>query len=842
MKNFLKRLTFTMPLIALGLIVFFACQDRVAAPSYNSTISGVIEDPQSYGVPNAIIIASDMTSKILSTDTTDEDGNYSLSNLPENFEAVNILITSPDFKPLASKLSTISKGKDSKKLPIQLMGQDTCSGKLKVTVLDKTTNEPVSGVEVRINREKTVIRKANTNNQGVVIFENMCAGGLWARIAKTGYRVIEQNFTQSGTDTTKLNFQFEIIPVDTCCKGVVTVTIKDSATGLPINGATIRLFKNGIRVGDDRKTNDNGVYIFTGMCPGDYQISYFKDSYTGAEYNFTLHCNDTVSYTRYLNHLCCNGKVRINVKDDQGNNLDVAAVSILKNNVVIVTQYTAMGFVVFRELCEGSYTFKISKQGYLPNPYTIIFPVSCNDSLTKDVQLNSIPDSCCKGTYTLTLLDSSNNNIPVPAAKVRFWSGDKYTEYITDGNGKVVITNICSGPYTVSYFKEGWTGGEYKIEFKCSETKMESKYMKENCCDGTIKINVKNDKTQDPLNGATVRIYLNGKLLTTLIVEGGFVKFTGLCAGTYSLSITKDGFKGIEFPQVIKCHDAIELSKALLPDTACCNGVVSVLPVDSTTRQALTGAKVQIRKNGTVLTTLTVENGNPVIFRGLCEGTYNFVLSFNDKYYTTDNLNVTIKCNDEFSLTKGLLPVPAKDTCCRNVIKIGVTDTSNGNAIQNALIRLFKGGTQVNSKYTGDNGYVTFGELCAGTYSISANKDGYNGKELGQLVVTCTDTLVRNLALKAKVTDTCKTAVIRVQAKDTSDNSFIVGATVQIRKNGVVIASGTTNSEGWFAADGLAGLSTYSVRITKDGYVAVEKSFTFTNDCGTKSETAWMHK
>ncbi len=68
-----------------------------------------------------------------------------------------------------------------------------CTGVLTVTVTD-SSSAPIEGATVKVWRNGAVLRTAQTNAQGVAIFDGLCKGDYGASVLKTGYATREFQF------------------------------------------------------------------------------------------------------------------------------------------------------------------------------------------------------------------------------------------------------------------------------------------------------------------------------------------------------------------------------------------------------------------------------------------------------------------------------------------------------------------------------------------------------------------------------------------------------------------------------------------------------------------------
>jgi hypothetical protein len=777
-------------------------------------------------VPNAIIEAINNGTAIqglLGSDTTDEDGKFTLNGMPEDISNIDLKITHDDFKQVQSKASNFIGENDRKNVPIKLLHDDSCCGQVTINTYKHLDSTILSGVEVRLSRGDKLIRKAHTNDQGILVFEHVCEGNYWLRLAKEGYKVIEKAFELNDCDTLDLSFYLlSNDEHDSCCNGVINLTVIDSATQLPLPQTIVRLWKGDHKL-SEYKTNDNGMVIFTGICEGEYQLSIFKYKYQGQEFEFGVGCDDTVDFTRYLkptDDSCCHGILRVFPKDKLNDQpLNGATVKLWKSGQLIMEKKVENGFAEFAELCEGEYGVDVIKEGYQSIEFGIA--IECNETkeVTKLMQSKASLDSCCKGVIEIVVKDSMNN-APLPMTLVKLWkSGQKISEYKTNEEGLVVFREICEGEYGISIYKEGYLTQEFSFSIECNDTVRFEKLMVLNTepCQSQIKIYVKDKKNEQHLNGATVKMWKGDDYKGHKIVENGFVLFTELCAGKYSFDITKDGYKHQEFAVEIDGNEVKEFTKLLESEhDSCCNGAIFFNAKDSATGLPIPNVSVSLWKGNQKLNLYKTDDEGNVIFRLICPGEYG--ISYSHELYKGNEFSFTMECDDTVYFNKLLV---MKDTCCKGIIKVYPKDKDNNESLNGASVKLYLNGTLLYHKSV-QEGLAKFVELCEGTYHLTITKEHYEGVEF-DVTMTCNKTIEETKLLQRTQEDSCCQGQIHVFPKDKDTHEPLNGATVKLWYGDTYIGAKTV--EGGYAKFMELCKGNYSIMIIKEGYQTIEYSF-----------------
>jgi len=556
------KITITIFLASiLSLLFFNSCSDSTTEPQNNLTVTGIIEDINGTPLGNALIEATDSQNEIIDSDITDDEGTFLLENLPSAFSTVNIKISKDGFITFQDKLSNLTNTKE-KKIKAQLLDDDSCCGVIAITVKNKSDSSLVNEAEVRLNIGKTVFEKVYTNDNGIVIFDSLCPDEYWVRIAKEGFKVIEEEISVEDCDTLDYTFWLQSNEEqDTCCDGILYVIPRDSETNEIISGATIKLWKGEKMiekaiVGDEYAVIDN-------ICEGTYWVDIIHEQYENIEFEIEFDCNETKEIERDLEPLvCCDGVLKILVKDSETEeSLNGSIVKLWKGGDMIQKKTVENGYVRFTNLCEGAYGVDILNEEY--SNIEFLIELDCDDTLEVTKFLE--PQECCHGRVYIIPKDSETEEV-INGAKVRLWQGGTKIREVIVKNGYAVLEEICEGNYGVSILHEEYENIEFELEVGCDDTLEVVRTMDPDCCNGLVKVFVKDSETEENLIGASVSLRQNGDTIETLTVQEGRVIFDGVCEGDYEIAITKEGYAGQEFDFEIGCNKVKEFVKLLEQD------------------------------------------------------------------------------------------------------------------------------------------------------------------------------------------------------------------------------------------------------------------------------------
>lgn len=347
---------------------------------------------------------------------------------------------------------------------------DSCYGAFNILVKDNSNGNPIAGAEVKLTKEGWDGAKKYTDDNGKTSFGQLLPGKYFVRIAKDGYQVIETYFYIEKCDT--VNWEKKLIKSeqkDTCCAGKIIVYPKDESSKTIINGAVVKLWKNGQLI-KTLTISENQPAKFLELCEGKYGISVTATNYKGKETDITLGCNKAEEVVLYLSKnqqdTCCNNKLIVYVKDDQsGQALKNAKVRIWNGRQQLTYKVSDdNGMVVFEELCKGTYGVDIIREGYQSIEFQ--FEVNCND--TKEITKTLKANEPCNTAGLKFFVKDYENGTPISGATVVIKAnGQVVAEGTTNSEGYYIKENL-SAPvlYSITISKDGYITQTFEIKLK----------------------------------------------------------------------------------------------------------------------------------------------------------------------------------------------------------------------------------------------------------------------------------------------------------------------------------------------------------------------------------------
>nr|MDA3842773.1 hypothetical protein [Candidatus Kapabacteria bacterium] len=372
------------------LVLIVACTESTTEPVFENTVAGILTDTYGMAVPGAFIEASMKTTNlkganianVFATDTTDENGRFDLSDLPDDLTQIAIRISHPDFDEVLTDLETLRSDNDKSNIQVVMNQKDECVGKIELTITDKNET-PLSGVEVKLRRNGELVRYSETNSEGVLLFENVCPGEYGLRIFNDGYSVIEKGINVPENDSTLIKLPITLSAVgepDSCCDGKIYLIIKDEVTKEILEGAHVTIWKNGDKL--DIKISEGEFVLFENLCEGTYAFDIVLEGYKHIEFSIEIGCNETKEVVKYLKgeadqDTCCNGKIYVIPRDAETEELlKGAMVNIFKDGQKIGSKIVEEGYVLFEDLCPGKYNLNIIMEHYKGPEFSV--ELECN--------------------------------------------------------------------------------------------------------------------------------------------------------------------------------------------------------------------------------------------------------------------------------------------------------------------------------------------------------------------------------------------------------------------------------------------------------------------------------
>ena len=253
-----------------------------------------------------------------------------------------------------------------------------CHGRITLTMYDSATGHALDGGSASLYGNDQLIQTKHLSTTGTV-WDGLCPGHYHVVVSKDGYNpktIALDTLGCNGTDTVHGTLAPETTshPSDTCCHGVVELTVDDSTTHTGLSGATVVLTNRTLGTSQTRTTSDGSVR-FDGLCPGNYLCQITKDGYTTSTFDFLESCNEGQPFTKSLlsnatSHTCDTASITVRIQDSIHRDTYLSGVLVRVrmdgHPGIVDSGYTTDGgyFTAMGLTSPATYILTFSKDGY----------------------------------------------------------------------------------------------------------------------------------------------------------------------------------------------------------------------------------------------------------------------------------------------------------------------------------------------------------------------------------------------------------------------------------------------------------------------------------------------
>lgn len=583
------------------------------------------------------------------------------------------------------------------------------TGSLTIRKVD-TENKPLEGANIEVIRKATNKTVANfeTTTEDYLI-DNLLPGEYEIKelSAPNGY-YIDNESTNVIINDSNLNVTKEI----TNSKYIVRIAKMTYHQGGFISGAVLNIVNSNNEVVETITTTDGYTFLDTSkLSEGTYKVievtapdGYFVNT-EGEEFTIDKnHTNINVVFYDEVN------EVIIDKKDEENNFVSGAVLRLIRvSDGKVIDEWTSTneGHSVY-SLSKGEYkVIEVTPpSGYSLNTSEVTFEVTGKETEAKTVTFYNSDNQ-----VIINKVDEEGN--PLSGAKLRVTNsnGDLIEEFTTTKEAHT-LNKLSNGTY---YVEEIEAPSGYQLN-----TEREIFTVDENTT--SIQVTMENVKTRmylakvdeygECIPGATLRLLDSNKEEIETFVSGEMPYFIdGLDYGTYYLEEVKapDGYiKNNEQVKINYTRDNASGTFSLVNR----RGSLTIEKIDSETREAVSGATLEIRKGNEVVKTITTTN-TPTVINDIGEGTYKVVEINTPLGY--------IKSNKEYEVTIDSKTPNATVTIENKpiIVNLGKIDASTKKNIAGATMKLERlDGVMEPITFVSGNSPYQVRNLVPGLYSL----------------------------------------------------------------------------------------------------------------------------
>ena len=341
---------------------------------------------------------------------------------------------------------------------------------------------------------------------------------------------------------------------------------------------------------------------------------------------------------------------------------------------------------------------------------------------------------------------------------------------------------------------------------------------------GKANITILDGANSEPLKNSVVNLYRNNTLISSAVTNSaGKAIFNNVEVGIsdYRVSAEKEGYVAKPWNALSVLSTAgSTVSNTVYLNSNKYTGKADITILNGANSAPLNGVKVTLYKGGTLVTTSTTGSDGVATFSNI-ENVENYNVKIEkDGFGTKEGMNLgkISAVGSPFTYTNTFYMGEAKG-------KATITVKDNENAVlSGAKVTLYNGSTTYGSANTNASGVVVLDNLQSNiNYSVKVEKSGYATETSVLGTIT---TSGQELSKTVNLTPFTGSNIITVK---NPDGSVLSGAKVTLFENGTQISdsyfensTGITDASGKVKAEGLKSNKTYTISVSKDGYVTQE--------------------
>ncbi|MEI2325688.1 carboxypeptidase regulatory-like domain-containing protein [Priestia megaterium] len=711
---------------------------------------------------------------VVANSATDGNGLFTIPNLAPG--TYTVIATLPNFGTSAASVEVITNSSSTVKLALT-----PNPGAVQGVVTNAASGAPLPNTFVRvINNNGVIVAVMQTDPNGQYRVQNLEPGTYTMIVINSSFQRQTIGFIVAAGQTNIINVPLEVNP------GAVVGTITSAQTGIPLAGATVQLFLSQSLIPvANTVADENGVYHFNGLEPGDYIVTANSTSFARGVLGATVlpNAQTTANISLQPNPVSVSGTIT----DQNGNPLSNATIRVLdENETVLGTGVSGLdGAYTVGGLPPGTYGIIATKTGFstITSGLTLV-PGEIQTGVNFILVANS-------GTLTGVVTDSSTGTpLPGVTITIRNILGLVVATAFTNVDGRYTIQNLAPGEYNVSFFENGFGNFVLGAQITTNITTVLNTALSPLV--GTIQGQILSEQGT-PVTGENIQVKIYNENLvlirTILSNSDGTFNALDLSPGTYLVNVTAPGFASNTVSAIVRANEQTLTTIRLGTLPATLIGEV----INAESGEGIAGSLIIVtRSNGVVIgTAISGENGNFSI-SNLPAG--SFIVTAQNQKFGTFSTGVTLVAGDTTTTLLSLSPNPGR-------LLGQVTNESTTVPIPGAIIQIFdENRSFVTSVVTDAQGTFTVSNLSPGQYTTVINAVGF-GSEFREFMITAEEDTVISANLSPNF------GIIQGTVTSLESSQPISSASVVIRAlspAGPIVATTVTDQNGFYQLTGIA--------------------------------------
>ncbi|WP_270182938.1 carboxypeptidase regulatory-like domain-containing protein [Alkalihalobacillus sp. CinArs1] len=515
-------------------------------PNPGSIGGSITDEATGLPVPNANVQVMNEAGTIIATVLSQPDGQYLVSDIPSG--VYEVIVSHPEY---GIKLAgAIVESNEKNTLDFAL---NPNPGSLSGIVINQETKERVAGaiVELRwLSPDGELVASTLTNENGEYLITGLTpaiymvvafGGGLGSDLASIEIRSNEMVVQNLG-----------LFPLPANVRG----NVRDAATGLPIEGALVRLVTSSGGFLQRGQTDRDGNYLIEGFDPGEYTLVVRNETYDSTAKEFTAEPLETaeVNFALSLSPGSVSGRVK-----DENTSRFVAGVSIIvlnELNVPIANTLTDQnGNYVINGLAPGRYSIRALAVGCDSNAKALT--IIAGETTTVNFLLTGDP-SIVRGNVT----DENGNALNDVGVTVFDSNGNVVGRGVTSREGVYVIGYLPAETLTFVASLPGFTPDEKVITLLPNSDRTVN-FVLGAANPGILFGRVTSERTGEPIGGATITARRNNEIFAEVSTRQDGTYSMELPEGDYLIRAAAPSFEPQTEPIFIQAGEREELNFTL---------------------------------------------------------------------------------------------------------------------------------------------------------------------------------------------------------------------------------------------------------------------------------------
>lgn len=163
---------------------------------------------------------------------------------------------------------------------------------LKIRFVDGRTGSPISTVQLTATGPSSL--SASSNASGQVQVQGLAAGAYTFMASAAGYSTLQISATLQAGQTADLGTVQMLVGNST--QAVITGTVRDSASGAPVEGVAIAISGQAL----SGTTDASGLYLINGVVPGELTLTASRAGYFNASGQASVPAGQTLNFSPSL--------------------------------------------------------------------------------------------------------------------------------------------------------------------------------------------------------------------------------------------------------------------------------------------------------------------------------------------------------------------------------------------------------------------------------------------------------------------------------------------------------------------------------------------------------------